>query len=166
MAGRTVGGAGRSGFAPLRAPWRNCPLRSGARRAPGGGHLTPSPHHAGAPVPGEAAGDRGPVMISLEYYIDRANAAAYHAAAREMRRVRRRGGAPSWSLFEDMDEPGCYVETFVIESWLEHRRQHERFSVNDKAIQARVHALHLGPEAPRVRHSCPRLSARTAGAEA
>ncbi|WP_459573107.1 MFS transporter [Cupriavidus sp. 8B] len=74
------------------------------------------------------------------------------AAVREMRRVRRRGGALSWSLFEDMDEPGRYVETFVIESWLEHLRQHERFSVNDKAIQARVHALHLGPAAPRVRH--------------
>ncbi|MGO4154549.1 MFS transporter [Cupriavidus sp. YAF13] len=139
-----VAGAGMLLFAALAMRWRlaDSPDLD----------LTPSPHLAGAPVLDETAGDRGPVMISVEYYVDKANAAAFHAAARELRRVRRRGGALSWNLFEDMDEPGRYVETFVIESWLEHLRQHERFSVNDKAIQARVHALHLGPAAPRVRH--------------
>ncbi|MGT2452571.1 MFS transporter [Cupriavidus basilensis] len=114
--------------------------------------LTPSPHDAGAPLSEETTGDRGPVMITVEYHTDPGDAAAFRAAAREMRRVRRRGGALSWGLFEDMEAPGRYVETFVIESWLEHLRQHERFSANDKAIQARVHALHRGPAPPRVRH--------------
>ncbi|GGI17824.1 MFS transporter [Oxalicibacterium faecigallinarum] len=114
--------------------------------------LTPSTHlHTHAPQI-DAAHDAGPIRINVEYRVLPENATAFRQAIHEMRRVRRRGGAISWGVFEDMAEPGRYIETFVVESWLEHLRQHDRFTENDKAITTRVHALHSGPEAPRTEH--------------
>jgi hypothetical protein len=69
-----------------------------------------------------------------------------------MRHVRRRGGALTWGIFEDIAQPGRYIETFVVESWLEHLRQHDRFTENDKAITLRAHSFHQGPDAPVTEH--------------
>jgi MFS family permease len=96
--------------------------------------------------------DRGPVMISVEYDIDPAEAGPFTNAARELERVRKRSGALSWALYEDKENPRCYVEVFIVESWLEHLRQHERHTANDQAIRTRVHAFHRGPAAPVIRH--------------
>jgi MFS family permease len=100
----------------------------------------------------EPAHDSGPVMITVEYKVAAENATSFRTAVREMRRVRRRGGALSWNLYEDFTAPGRYVETFIVESWLEHLRQHDRFTENDKAIWMRAHSFHIGPDAPRVEH--------------
>jgi hypothetical protein len=40
----------------------------------------------------------------------------------------------------------------VIESWLEHLRQHERVTVADHDVQEAVRSFHSGPEPPRVSH--------------
>lgn len=96
--------------------------------------------------------DRGPVMISVEYHIDPANARPFVVALQEMRRVRRRGGALTWAVYEDVQSPGKFVEVFVVGSWLEHLRQHERHTVNDQLIQSRVRAFQLGEQPPQVRH--------------
>ncbi|MEA9389934.1 MFS transporter [Acerihabitans sp. TG2] len=96
--------------------------------------------------------DRGPVMISVEYHIDPVNARPFVVALQEMRRVRRRGGALTWAVYEDVQSPGKFVEVFVVGSWLEHLRQHERHTVNDQLIQSRVRAFQLGEQPPQVRH--------------
>lgn len=96
--------------------------------------------------------DRGPVMISIEYDIDPADVAGFRAAIQEMRHVRRRSGALSWAVYEDMENPLRHVEVFVVESWLEHLRQHERHTVNDQMLKGRVHAFHRGASPPLVRH--------------
>ena len=70
----------------------------------------------------------------------------------ELRRQRRRDGAFFWELFQDTTDPARFVEYFMVESWLEHLRQHERVTVADRDIQERAAAFHLGPEAPQVRH--------------
>ena len=49
-------------------------------------------------------------------------------------------------------DPARFIETFLDESWLEHLRQHERVTVDDRAIQERVAAFHVGGEPPRVSH--------------
>jgi Transmembrane secretion effector len=41
---------------------------------------------------------------------------------------------------------------FVVESWLEHMRQHERVTRSDLAIEAEVRKFHIGPDPPRVSH--------------
>ena len=35
------------------------------------------------------------------------------------------------------------VETFLVESWMEHLRQHERVTEADRVLQNAVHRFHL-----------------------
>ena len=51
-------------------------------------------------------------------------------------RIRRRDGAIQWGLFEDAANPGRYVESFLVENWAEHLRQHERITVSDRALRS------------------------------
>ena len=55
-------------------------------------------------------------------------------------------------LYEDVAEQGRYVETFMVESWGEHLRQHERASVADRQIWERVNSFHLRDGPPPVSH--------------
>ncbi len=96
--------------------------------------------------------ERGPVMTTVEYLVDPADATAFGAAMAEMRQMRRRDGALSWGLFQDAADQRRFVEFFVDESWLEHLRHHERVSVADRQIQERARAFHRGSEPPRVTH--------------
>ena len=52
-----------------------------------------------------ASGD-GPVMVTVEYLIDPANAAAFADVMQRTRRARLRQGALSWGLFRDTAQPG------------------------------------------------------------
>jgi MFS family permease len=96
--------------------------------------------------------DRGPVMVSYEYLIASDEAHSFTVCIQEMRRVRRRGGAINWCLYEDILRPGIFVETFVVGSWMEHLRQKERYTINDSKIQNRVLAFHQGDSQPEVRY--------------
>ena len=96
--------------------------------------------------------DRGPVMITVEYRIDPARTAEFVRAMQPLRRIRRRDGALSWGLYEDAAQPGVMLENFIVESWLEHLRQHERITNADVGDQDAVRAFHIGPEPPVVRH--------------
>jgi hypothetical protein len=58
---------------------------------------------------------------------------------------RRRDGPYAWGVFEDASEAGRFVETFLVESWLEHLRQHERVTKVDSVLQERVERLLLHP---------------------
>ncbi|MFM2052321.1 MAG: hypothetical protein RL456_358 [Pseudomonadota bacterium] len=95
--------------------------------------------------------DEGPVMVTVEYLIDPARAAAFAEVMRLTRRARLRQGALSWGLFRDTERPGRYVEYFVDETWVEHLRRLERFTADDVQLRGRRLAFHLGDEAPKVR---------------
>lgn len=114
--------------------------------------LSPSSHLQVPASSEEPTHDAGPVMINVEYRVAAENAVAFRSAIHAMRHVRRRGGALSWGVFEDAAEPGRYIETFVVQSWLEHLRQHDRFTENDRVILMRVQQFHSGPDAPKVEH--------------
>ncbi|MCC7484996.1 MAG: MFS transporter [Burkholderiales bacterium] len=100
----------------------------------------------------EVEPDRGPVLVTVEYRIAPADGPAFTAAMGEVRRVRLRDGATSWGLFEDAARPGRYLESFLVESWVEHLRQHRRATVADRDVSERARRFHVGPVPPHVTH--------------
>ena len=100
----------------------------------------------------EVAHDRGPVMVTIEYRVEPIQAEAFVATLDELSHERRRDGAYAWGLFEDVAQPGRYLEYFLVASWLEHLRQHERVTRADQDIQTRALSFHAGPDQPRVSH--------------
>ncbi|MGE5525742.1 MAG: MFS transporter [Rhodospirillaceae bacterium] len=101
---------------------------------------------------GDIAPERGPVLVTVEYRVAPENSAAFTDAMQELRRIRRRDGAMLWGLFHDASDPERYLETFLVESWVEHMRQHHRATAGDQAVNDRVRAYHIGNDAPRVSH--------------
>lgn len=115
--------------------------------------LAPSRHWpAPAVASDEPAPDDGPVTIQIEYRIDPARRAAFAAALARLGQVRRRDGAFAWQHVADAADPARQLEQFQVETWLEHLRQHERITMADRAVQADVHAFHVGDAPPRVTH--------------
>ncbi|MEM6051976.1 MFS transporter [Erwinia sp. P7711] len=105
------------------------------------------------PVPAlEIHHDRGPVMVTCEYLIREDDAHGFTLCMQDMRRVRKRGGAINWSVYEDILQPGIFVETFIVGSWMEHLRQQDRYTMNDQKIQNRVYQFHQGETLPEVRY--------------
>jgi hypothetical protein len=92
----------------------------------------------------------GPVLVSVEYQVAPEQAAEFLNAIRQWGRIRRRDGARRWGIFRDMEHTDRYVETFIVASWAEHLRQHERLTRADRETEERVrrHAL----SEPKVRH--------------
>jgi hypothetical protein len=115
-------------------------------------NLEPSRHWPDPTVGQEFDRDRDPVAVSIEYRIDPTRAGEFTLAARKLRAERLRDGAFDWNLLMDINDPARRVEFFVVESWLEHLRQHERVTMADKELQDQVNAFHLGSEPPRVSH--------------
>ena len=99
---------------------------------------------------GDGTGERGPVLITVEYRVAPENAGAFAAAMRVVGRSRRRTGSLRWGLWNDLERPERWVESFVDESWLEYLRHHERLTALDADIEGRALQFHLGPEPPRV----------------
>jgi MFS family permease len=108
--------------------------------------VTASLHWPTPQVFDEPRADDGPVLVTIEYRVPPESSAAFVADARQYERVRRRDGALQWGLFRDLEDPRRWLETFVVESWGEHLRQHERHTIEDRAIERRVRS-HLEPGA-------------------
>ena len=66
--------------------------------------------------------------------------------------IRRRDGARRWGLFRDAANLERLLETFVVGSWAEHMRQHERVTVADRAVEERALALQKPGTTPVVAH--------------
>ncbi len=92
----------------------------------------------------------GPVLVTLEYFVTPGQTREFKAAMRGLEEIRRRDGALRWDLFSDAQIPGRYLETFLVGSWAEHLRQHDRFTVADRAVEDRVDTL--VQQTPREQH--------------
>ncbi len=114
--------------------------------------LTPSVHWPAPQVAKDFEPDRGPVVVTVEYTVAPARLDEFRRAMQRVRRIRRRDGAISWGLLTDVTDPTRYTETFVVDSWIEHLRQHERVTVADRAVLDKARAFHTGSEPPRVTH--------------
>ncbi len=93
----------------------------------------------------------GPVMVTVEYHIDPAQAAAFASVMQRTRRARLRQGALSWGLFRDAAQPGRVIEYFVDENFVEHQRRLARFTAFDAELRAERLAFHRGQEPPVVK---------------
>jgi len=138
-----VAAAGALIAIPLTWRWK---LQTGA-----GLDLTPSMHWP-APVMSHAVEhDQGPVLVTVDYRIDPRNRDAFLVALDKLAQERRRDGAYAWGVFEDAGQEGRFLETFLVESWLEHLRQHQRVTNADRVLQDAVHRFQVDG-APNVSH--------------
>lgn len=114
--------------------------------------LSPSLHWPEPIVMIDLRPDEGPVLVTVEYHIDPAQAPEFTQVMHQLCCARRRDGAIRWGLFHDTAKPSRYVETFIVESWAEHLRQHERVTVADQAVEEQARAFQIGDTSPIVSH--------------
>jgi len=77
--------------------------------------------------------DDGPVLVTVVHRVPPDQAADFRDTMRIIERHRRRTGAYRWNLYRDLADPDRYLESFVVDSWAEHLRQHQRTTVGADA---------------------------------
>ena len=109
--------------------------------------LEPSRNWPDPVVAGDLAADAGPVLVTVDYTVEPAQRAAFAAAMRRLLRpIRRRDGAVFWELFVDVANPKRCVECFLVESWAEHLRQHDRATKSDREVEDTIRTFYTGDE--------------------
>ena len=135
--------AGMAAAIALTWPWK---LQTAS-----GLDLTPSAHWPAPITTQNIAHDRGPVLVTVEYRVRPEDRAAFLEALAMIEHERRRDGAYSWGVFEDTADDGRILETFLVESWMEHLRQHERVTNADRLVEQAAQRFNFaGP--PKVTH--------------
>jgi len=95
----------------------------------------PDPHLVGA------SATEGPVLVTAEYRPKPGLEQELIDALYAGRYARRRTGAVSWRVWRDAADPGRVLEQFVVGSWDEHLRQHERVSRRDQQRLDEINAM-------------------------
>ena len=95
--------------------------------------------------------DQGLVLVTIEYRLaPTRDQDKFLPLLERLMHERGRDGAYAWCIYEDTAEPRSFLETFLVESWLEHLRQHKRVTNADRLLQDHIHLLLDSP--PVVRH--------------
>jgi MFS family permease len=144
QAAQIIAAAGAVVAIPLTWRWK---LGTGA-----GVDLTPSMHWPEPVMTHAVERHEGPVLVTVEYQIDPRDRARFLAAMDQLGYQRRRNGAYGWGVFEDSASEGRMVETFLVESWLEHLRQRERVTAADRALQDLVNRFQTQGGTPKITH--------------
>jgi len=116
---------------PLTQRWK---LQTGA-----GLDLSPSMHWPEPIVTGLVENDAGPVMVTVECHIDPASREAFLTALEA--RERKRDGAYAWGVFQDIADDVRLLESFFLDSWLQHLRQHKRVTNADRVLENNVRSF-------------------------
>jgi MFS family permease len=98
----------------------------------------------------DADAEAGPVLVTVEYHVEPGRVSDFIAAMRQYGRIRRRDGASRWGICRDLESADRYIETFVVSSWSEHLRQHDRLTRADSQIEERLRSC--VQKEPRVQH--------------
>jgi len=109
---------------PLTRRWK---LQTGE-----GIDFTPALHWPMPITTEKVEGDRGPVLVTIEYRTNAKNRGQFLQALFRLSRERRRDGAYDWKVFEDPTVAGRFVEIFLTDSWLEHLHHHARVTKTDR----------------------------------
>jgi MFS family permease len=115
-------------------------------------NLAPSLHWPAPTVAIDMNQNNGPVLVTVEYKIAPTNTDEFLKTMEGVKLGRMRDGALHWGLFQDTEYPGRFVENFIVESWAEHMRQHDRVTEMDKTIQEKAWAFHVEQSIPKVSH--------------
>jgi MFS family permease/quinol monooxygenase YgiN len=114
--------------------------------------FSPSMHWPRPMLACEPSADDGPVLVTVEYRVPPENVTRFLEAATALGQSRRRFGAFQWELFRDPAEPDRFVEAYMVESWGDHLRQHDRVSVEQQDDEKELHPLLTPGTAPIVTH--------------
>ena len=90
------------------------------------------------------------VLVTVEYVVAAEHRAKFVAAIHRYENIRRRDGASRWGIFHDIAAGDRYLEIFIVDTWAEHLRQHERQTKADYNLEQRLRSC-LAQE-PEVRH--------------
>ena len=105
--------------------------------------------------------EAGPVLVKIEYKIDKEHQQQqdnknilndFLISLKDLSKIRKRDGAIQWGVYRDVTNPRIFIENFVVESWAEHLRQHERLTTADIEILDKVRSFHIGDKPPVVTH--------------
>jgi MFS family permease len=101
----------------------------------------------------EWAPDAGPVLVTLEWQVRAPQVPQFLREMRQLGRARRRTGAYLWGVFQDAEDPACFLELFTVATWTEHLRQHlERGTMDDADLEQRIRRHLTEGTLPVVRH--------------
>ncbi|HEX3343516.1 MAG TPA: MFS transporter, partial [Polyangiaceae bacterium] len=114
--------------------------------------FSPSMHWPKPMLACDPDADDGPVLVTVEYRVPEANARAFLVAAEAFGQSRRRFGAYQWAMFRDPAALDRFVEVYLVESWGEHLRQHDRVSVEQQEDEKELRALLTPGSVPAVTH--------------
>jgi MFS family permease len=73
--------------------------------------------------------EEGPVAVEVIYVVKPEDAGTFLKTVQPLADFRRRNGASFWRIYQDLGEPGRYVERFIVTSWGDYLRQRERETV-------------------------------------
>ncbi|QAV24593.1 MFS transporter [Proteus hauseri] len=86
----------------------------------------------------ETTGDKDPVLVSIRYHVEIEHRTQFLALMNQLKIIRLRDGGYSWGLFTSSEIHEGFIETFMVSSWVEHRRQHDRATLDDKQLQQQL----------------------------
>jgi len=112
--------------------------------------LTPSTQWPPPVVTHSVEGEDGPVLVTIEYRIAADARQSFLSALYRLQHERLRDGASSWGVYEDTAQSGRFLEAFLVSSWTEHLRQHQRVTNADYVLQE--HIIRLLQAEPLITH--------------
>jgi hypothetical protein len=90
------------------------------------------------------------VLVTIEYSVVSGQETEFVKAIRQYARIRRRDGAYRWGIYRDTEVANRFVEIFLVHSWAEHLRQHQRQTKGDREVEQQVF-VYVARE-PKVQH--------------
>src|SRR6202042_3669730 len=112
--------------------------------------LTPSMHWRAPVVTQKNENKDGPGLGRIAYPIYEKDRAALLPPPNQLGYERKRDGAFAWGVFENTASTGRYVETFLIESWLELMHSYERVTKADRMLEEHIRGFLTA--APQINH--------------
>ena len=101
-------------------------------------------------------GRSGPVVVEIEYRVERGDAWAFHSVMQEVQLFRKRNGAYGWSIARDLADPELWTERYRCPTWFDYLRQRNRATQSETATERQALAFHIGPGPVRIRRMLER----------
>ncbi|WEV29198.1 MFS transporter [Streptomyces sp. 71268] len=115
---------------------------------------SPSAHWPVPPLVFEPGPTTGPVLVTVSYRVAPGDVTAFSDRMEHVARSRRRTGALTWGLYQDGQDPGHFIENYLVASWAEHLAQHsDRLTLTDRRHEERARRLLVPGTRPEVTHA-------------